>query len=73
VAVYLSVPRAFGVIEESNPLVSLELAHDLAGDFRDAVADDEQLYLLDGLRESAPGGVKEQRPVVVGRDDYGSF
>lgn len=43
VAVDLAVPRAFGVVEEPDPLVPLQLAYDLAGDLGHAVADDKQL------------------------------
>jgi hypothetical protein len=65
------VARTFGIVKESHPFVSLQLAHDLAGDIRNAVPDDEKLYLLDALRQRTPGGVLEHRPVVVGRDEYG--
>ena len=58
VTIRFSVPRAFGIVEESHPLVLTQLARDLAGDVRHAVADDEQLYLLDGLCEDATGRVQ---------------
>jgi hypothetical protein len=73
VTIRFSVPRAFGIVEESHPLVLTQLAHDLAGDVRHAVADDEQLYLLDGLCENATSRVQQQRTVVVGRNEYGRF